>query len=348
MTISNSIGRVIFGLLVFGLLVGLNLASAAHAEDFYARKTIQMVVGLPPGGGIDTYARLLARHMGKHIPGNPNFVVLNMPGASSVKSVNYLASLAKPDGLTIGTFLGHVVWSQIFNRPGVQFDARQLRWLGIPAPRTGACVLGKASGIDGVEKWKAAKQPVPLGAVGVGSESSNMARILQQIIGMPIHIVPGYAGSQQLALAVESGEVSGVCLQWEAITATWKPALDSGAIFPVLQFRRTPHPALANVPLAVSLAKTDEDVELLTAGVERSNAITTSYALPPNTPEDRVAILRKAFVETLKDPAALAEAEKLSLDMLPIDGIETEKMIAEFFALSPGVQNKLRTILVSD
>ena len=343
MTIRKSIGRV-----TFGLLVGLSLARAAGAEDFYAGKTIQMVVGLPPGGGIDTYARLVARHMGKHIPGNPNFVVMNMPGAGSIKAVNYLANLAKPDGLTIGTFLGHVVWSQVFNRPGVQFDARQLRWLGIPAARTGACVLGKASGIDDVKKWKAAKQAVPLGAVGLGSESSNMARILQQIIGLPIHLVPGYAGSQQLGLAVESGEVSGVCLQWEAMTATWKPALDSGVIFPVLQFRRTPHPDLANVPLASSLAKTDEDVELLTAGVERSNAITTSYALPPHTPEDRVAMLRKAFVETLRDPAALAEGERMSLDMLPIDGEETEKMILELFALSPGVRDKLRNILLAD
>jgi tripartite-type tricarboxylate transporter receptor subunit TctC len=343
MTIGKSFGRVIYA-----LLVGLNLASAASAEDFYAGKTIQMVVGLPPGGGIDTYARLVARHMGKHIPGNPNFVVLNMPGAGSIKAVNYLATLAKPDGLTIGTFLGHVVWSQVFNRTGVQFDARQLRWVGIPAPRTGACVLGKTSGIADVEKWKAAKQPMPLGAVGLGSESSNMAKILQQIIGLPIQIVPGYAGSQQLGLALENGEVSGVCLQWEAMAATWKPALDSGVIFPVLQFRRTPHPDLAKVPLAVSLAKTDEDVELLTVGVERSNAITTSYALPPNTPEDRLAMLRKAFMETLRDPATLAEARRLSLDMLPIDGEETEKMISELFTLSPGVRDKLRNILVAD
>jgi hypothetical protein len=132
------------------------------------------------------------------------------------------------------------------------------------------------------------------------------------------------------------------------MAATWKPALDRGVVFPVLQFRRTPHPELAKVPLAISLAKTDEDVELLTAGVERSNAITTSYALPPNTPADRVAMLRKAFVETLKDPAALAEAERLSLDMLPIDGEETQKMIAELFTLSPGVRDKLRKILVAD
>src|SRR4051812_47256942 len=206
MTIGKLIGRMIFG-----LLLGLTLARAASAQDFYAGKTIQLIVGLPPGGGIDTYARLVARHMGKHIPGNPNFVVMNMPGAGSIKAVNYLANMAKPDGLTIGTFLGHVVWSQVFNRPGVQFDARQLRWLGIPAARTGACVLGKASGIDSVGKWKAANLPVPLGAVGLGSESSNMARILQQIIGLPIHLVPGYAGSQQLGLALESGEVSGVC-----------------------------------------------------------------------------------------------------------------------------------------
>src|SRR4249919_3651137 len=116
MTIRKSIGRVIFGLLVV-----LNFVSASSAEDFYAGKTIQLVVGLPPGGGIDTYARLVARHMGKHVPGNPNFIVLNMPGAGSIKAVNYLANLAKPDGLTIGTFLGHVVWSQVFNRPGVQF-----------------------------------------------------------------------------------------------------------------------------------------------------------------------------------------------------------------------------------
>lgn len=328
-----------------GLSVMLALPGAARADDFYAGKTIQIIVGLAPGGGFDTYARLLSRHMGRFIPGKPNFNVVNMPGAGSVIAVNHLYNLAKPDGLTIGTFLGHVAWSQVYNRPGVQFDARKLRWLGIPAARTGSCVMSRASGIADMEKWKAAKQPVPLGAAGVATESYNTGRILKDVLGLPIHLVPAYSGSQPIKLAIESGEVSGVCLQWEAISASWKTALASRDIFPVLQFRRTPHPELQNVPMAVSYAKTDEDRELLTAGVEHSNAITTSYALPPNTPEDRVAILRKAFIAAINDPVTLAEAEKLSLDMAPIDGEATEKMIGELFTLRPAVKSKLQDIL---
>lgn len=326
-------------------LAAASLAPAAGAEDYYAGKTIQLIVGLAPGGGFDTYARLIARHMGKHIPGNPSFVVMNMPGAGSMKAVNYLAGIAKPDGLTIGTFLGHVVWSQVYSRPGVQFDARQLIWLGIPAARTGSCVMSKASGIADMQAWKAARQPVPLAAAGVATESYNTGRILKDVLELPIHLVPAYSGSQPIRLAIENGEVSGVCLQWEAISASWKHALENREIFPVLQFRRTPHPELPNVPMAVSFAKNDDDRELLTAGVEHSNAITTSYALPPGTPGDKAAILRKAFLATINDPAARAEAALMSLDMDAIDGEATQKMIGELFTLKPGVKARLQDIL---
>jgi tripartite-type tricarboxylate transporter receptor subunit TctC len=334
------IGRV-----MLGALLALTLAKTPSAQEFYAGKTIQIIVGLPPGGGFDLYARLLARHMGKYIPGNPNFVVMNMPGAGSMNAVNHLAKLAKPDGLSMATFIGTVVWNQVFNQPGVQFDARQLRWLGIPAARTGACVLAKSTGIANLEQWKAAKKPVELGAAGVGTQSDYTARIVRDVLGMPIHVVAAYAGSNPIRLAIENGEIGGVCLQWEAILETWRYAIETGDVYPVLQFLRKPHPDLPNVPLAISLAKTEENRELLTVGVENSNTINAIYALPPETPNDRVAMLRKAFVSALRDPAARAEAETTHLDLIPVEGEETEKLIGQFFTLKPAVHQRLQAIL---
>jgi tripartite-type tricarboxylate transporter receptor subunit TctC len=326
-------------------VLALTFIKAPNAQEFYAGKTIQIIVGLPPGGGFDLYARLLARHMGKYIPGNPNFVVMNMPGAGSMNAVNHLANIVKPDGLTMATFIGTVVWNQVFDQPGVQFDARQLRWLGIPAARTGACVLAKSTGIATMAQWKAAKKPVELGAAGVGTQSDYTARIVRDVLGMPIHVVAAYAGSNPIRLAIENGEVGGVCLQWEAILETWRYAIEQGEVYPVLQFLRKPHPDLPQVPLAISLAKNDEDRELLTLGVENSNTINAVYALPPHTPDDRVALLRKAFVSALRDPAARAEADTTHLDLAPVDGQETETLIRQFFTLKPAVHARLQAIL---
>lgn len=322
----------------------LNCALNAAQPPFEA-KTIRIVVGFSAGGGFDAYSRAIARHMGKHIPGNPAIVVENMTGAGSIVAANHLYRIAKPDGLTIGNFHGFQILNQVLGGSGIEFDARKFEWLGVPVQDTGACALTRASGIANVDQWKAAKQPVKLGGVGPGDASYGMARVLKEVLGLPVQPIPGYKGTAEIRLAAESGELAGGCWQWESIKVIWRKALESGDANLVLQLVPKPHPEIPKVPLAASLAKTDEARTLLQAAVHDPNSITRPYSLPPGTPKDRVQILQKAFLDTMNDPEFLADAKKSQLDIQPVTGEEVEKTVARFFRLDAVLVAKLREIL---
>lgn len=325
-------------------LTGLSSVHAAQ-PGFFEGKTIRIVVGFSAGGGFDTYSRAIARHMSKHIPGTPAIVVENMTGAGSIVAANHLYRVAKPDGLTIGNFHGFQVLNQVLGASGIEFDARKLEWLGVPVQDTGACGLTKASGINNLEQWRAAKQPVKLGGVGPGDASYGMARVLKEVLGLPVQPIPGYKGTAEIRLAAESGELAGGCWQWESIKVIWRKALEAGDVHIAIQLVAKPHPELPKVPLAVSLAKTDEARALLQAAVHDPNSITRPYSLPPGTPKDRVQLLQKAFMETMKDAEFLADAKKAQLDIDPVSPDEVEKTVARFFKLEAAVVNKLREIL---
>jgi tripartite-type tricarboxylate transporter receptor subunit TctC len=320
-------------------------AGIGHAQEFYKGQTIQIVVGFAAGGGFDAYSRAIARHMGRHIPGNPNIVVLNTPGAGSLIAANQLYK-AKPDGLTIGNFVGYLALNQVLGMPGIEFDARKFRWIGVPISQDGACAITSASGITNVAKWQASKTPVKLGASAVGNVDYNTAKILKDVIGLPVQVISGYKGTSEVRLAAEGGEIAGSCWQWQAIKATWKSALDSGKVAAVMQFGPKAHPDIPNVPLAQSLAKTDEARTLLKTAIEDPNLITIAYAVPPGTQEDRVHLLRQALMETVKDPAFLEEAKKSNLEINPVRGEETEKIVGSFFNLDPELMEKLRSIVL--
>ena len=315
------------------------------AESAFEGKAIRIVVGFSAGGGFDTYSRAIARHMGKHIPGNPSVVVENMTGAGSIVAANHVYRVAKPDGLTIGNFHGFQILNQVLGAPGIEFDARKLEWLGVPVQDTGACALTKASGIGSIEQWQAAKQPVKLGGVGPGDASYGMARVLKEVLGLPVQPIPGYKGTADIRLAAESGEIAGGCWQWESIKVIWRKGLETGDANLVLQLVAKSHPELLKVPLALNLAKTDEARTLLQTAVHDPNSITRPYSLPPGTPKDRVKILQKAFMDTMNDPEFLADAKKSQLDLDPVSPEEVEKTVARFFKLDPTLIAKLREIL---
>lgn len=315
------------------------------AQPAFEGKTMRIVVGFSAGGGFDTYSRAIARHMSKHIPGHPAIIVENMAGAASIVAANHLYRIAKPDGLTIGNFHGFQILNQVLGAPGIEFDARKFEWLGVPVQDTGACALTKASGVANLDQWKAAKQPVKLGGVGPGDATYGMARVLKEVLGLPVQPIPGYKGTAEIRLAAESGEIAGGCWQWESIKVIWRKALETGEVNVVLQLVTKPHPEIPKVPLAVSLAKTDEARLLLQAAVHDPNSITRPYSLPPGTPKDRVQILQKAFMDTMKDPEFLADAKKAQLDLDPAPAEEVEKTVARFFKLDAAVVAKLREIL---
>lgn len=319
---------------------------AANASDheYYRGKTVRIVVGLSAGGGFDIYARAMARHMGKYIPGNPSFVVDNMPGAGSMISANHVYKVAKPDGLTLGHFVGSLFMQQLLGRPGAEFEAAKYEFVGAPIPEKTACALTKASGVTSMESWQAAKAPVKLGGTGSGP-IVDVPRILQVALGLPIQLVLGYKGTADIRLAAESGELAGACWSWEAIKSTWTKGLDSGNVNVVLQALPKPHPDLPKVPLAINYAKSDEARQLIQVGIHDAADIARPFVMPPRTPKEHVRVMREAFIRTLKDPAFLAEAEKSKLEVDPVTGEELEKIVAALFKTSPQILAKLKDVL---
>ncbi|PYN87910.1 MAG: hypothetical protein DMD89_36445, partial [Candidatus Rokuibacteriota bacterium] len=245
----------------------------------------------------------------------------------------------------IVNFHGNQVVGQLLGREGIEFDARRFKYVGVPMRDSAACALTKASGVTTLEQWKSAKTPVKIGAVGPGDTSHDVGRVLMATVGLPIQLVRGYKGTAEIRLAAESGEVAGGCWQWESIKSTWRKALEGGEVSIVLQMAPKPLADLPNVPVALSLAKTDEARQLMQAGIVVPTAISRLYALPPGTPDDRVQTLRKAFLDTLRDPELLADAGRAKLEIDPIGGEETERLVAELFKLDPDVAAKLKGIL---
>jgi tripartite-type tricarboxylate transporter receptor subunit TctC len=317
----------------------------AQAQTYYQGKTLRIVVGLAPGGGFDTYARVIGRHIGRHIPGNPTVIVDNMTGAGGIVMMNHLYKVAKPDGLTLGHFNGAVILGQVLGQQGIEFDARKYEYLGAAVKEDVVCSLTKASGVTDIEKWRASKTPVKLGGVAPGQTPDNSARILKAALGLPVQVVSGYKGTSQIRLAAESGEIAGACFSWESMRVTWRKALESGEAFPVIQIVGKSFPDLSKVPLAINLAKTDEARSLILAGVQNSSAFARPFALPPGTPKDRVQVLHQAFHSTLKDPAFLAETQKANLSIDPITGAEMSRLVSEVFALDPATRAKLKEAL---
>ena len=321
------------------------LTQAQGAAPYYEGKTIRLIVGFSPGGGFDTYSRLIARHLGRQIPGNPAIIVENMVGAGSLISANHLYKVAKPDGLSMAHFSGGLFMGQVLGQPGIEFDARKFEFIGAAVSEDVVCALTKASGITSVEKWMAAKTPVKLGGNSPGVTPDNAARIVRAALGLPIQVVSGHKGTSEIRLAVESGELAGACFSWESLKVTWRSALKAGDLMVVLQVVAKPFPDLPNVPLAINLAKTDEARRLLKLGVQDAAEYARPFVLPPGTPKERVELLRKAFRDTLADKAFLAETEKANLKIEPLTGEELVQMVADLGTLDSAFLAKLKKIL---
>lgn len=334
-----------FRSVVFSLCLSVALPATLLAQEFYKGKTVRIIVGGTAGGGFDVYSRAMARYMGKHIPGNPTLIVENMTGAATRIAAKYMHSAAKPDGLTFGIFNGYLILGRVLGMKGLDFDVRDFQYIGVPVQDNVACALTKASGITSVEQWFAAKKPVKIGGLGPGNSLSDVPRVLQAALGLPIHMVEGYKGSADVRLAADSGEVDGGCWAWESIKVTWASGLQSGNVNVIIQATAKAQPDLPKVPVALDLAKTEEARQLIRAGVLAPSSITRVYVTMPATPKDRVEILRKAFADTLKDPEFVAEAKKSRLTIDPLTGEEVQKTVAELFTTSPSTVSKLAAVL---
>lgn len=332
-------------ILAGAVLLTLSPGDTWAQETFYKGKVIRVIVGFSAGGGFDVNARIIARHMGKYIPGNPSIIVENMTGAGSLIAANYVYKAAKPDGLTVGNFAGGLIMNQVFGQPGTEFDARKYIYIGVPAKSPPVCVLSKTSGVTTMEKWMAAKTPVKLGGLSPGNTTDDVPKVLKSTIGLPIQVVTGYKGTSDIRLAVETGELAGACWNWESVSTTWRNGLDAGDIVVVLQTTPEPLPDLPKVPVAISFAKTDEARKLIQVGIHDQYQILRLYTLPPSTPKDRVEILRRAFEQTMRDSEFKAEMEKGKLPVDPVSGGEVERIVSGFFNLDSGLVAKLKETL---
>ena len=332
-------------LTVFFLMLGAWITSASGQTNFYEGKTVRVIVGLAPGGGYDVYARTIARHLGKHIPGHPSVVVENMTGAGSIIAANHLYKIAKPDGLTMAHFLGGIFLQQLLGKPGIEFDALKFKHIGVPAQDNFIIGVHKSTGITDVNAWIASKQIVKFGGIGAGAGSDDIPKILAATINLPAQVVSGYKGTAETRLAFNNGEVQATSNAWESTKSTWRNELESGMLKVVLLATLKPHRELPNIPIAYDLAKTDEARKLLATVLRANSPTVRPFVAPPGTPDDRVRILRKAYMDTLKDPEFLAEAKKGRLDIEPADGAELEQNVREIFKLEPALIAKLKEIL---
>jgi len=321
-------------------------ARAASADqDFYRGKTIRIIVGFAAGGGFDAYARVIARNMGRHIPGNPSIIVDNMTGAGSRVAANYLFK-APSDGLVIGNFIGSLVLQQIMGDKGIEFDGRKFEWLGAPVQDENVCALTKASGINSIEEWFAAKKPVKLGGEAPGANDSDVPRVLKSALGLPVQLIEGFKGTANIRIAAEAGEVDGGCWTWASIRTTWANGLESGMVKAIVQINAKKADDIPNVPNAIDLAKTPEARVLIDSGIHAPSAILRAYALPPGTPKNRIELLGSAFQATMKDPEFLAEMKKSKLEINPLSGAEVDGIVKKLFQMDAKNIAKIRDVLV--
>jgi tripartite-type tricarboxylate transporter receptor subunit TctC len=331
--------------LVLAVALGFLPSHLAAADDFYRGKTIRVIVGGSAGGGFDIYTRAMARHMGKHIPGNPTLVVENMTGAGTFIAAKYVHSSVKPDGLSIGMFNGGLVLGRVLGMKGIDVDFRDFEFLGVPVQDNPVCAVRRDSGVTTIDQWFASKTPIKLGGLSPGNSTSDVPRILMASLNLPIQLVEGYKGTNEVRLAADSGEVHGGCWAWETLKVAWANALPAGEVNVLLQVSAKKQPDLPKVPLALDLAKTEEARVLLKAGVIDPAAIVRMYVTTPRTPKERLQLLHDAFAKTLVDPEFVAEAKKSTLDINPLTGAEVKKVVDDLFKLPAATKSKLANVL---
>ena len=300
-------------------------------SDFYSGKSLNLVIGYAPGGGYDVYARTLARHMIKHVPGNPAVVVQNMPGAGSIKAANFLYAVAPKDGLTFGGFSRGAFLDPLLGRgEGTQYVAARFNWLGSISNEVGVCAFRSAAGI---KSWADMQtKPYVIGATGTGADSDVFPTVLRRMFHVPMKVVAGYRSAADVVLAIRRSEVDGRCgWSWSSLM-TWNwDMYEARQIDIVLQLAAEKLDELPNVPLITEVTKDHEQQIALKLIVSRQT-MARPYVLPPGVPPERVRALRAAFDATMKDPDFLADMKKQDLEVRPVSGFEADALLKEVYA----------------
>jgi len=309
------------------LLVLGGLACAAGVEDFYRGRNVTMVIGYSVGGGYDAYARLLGRYFGKHIPGNPAIVPEQMTGAGSLRSANFIYSVAAKDGSVFGTFSRSMGISPLVDK--AEFDSRKFTWLGSVTDDNTICVTWNTSPIKTWDDFLT--KPSKFGGEGAGSDPDIWTLLYKNVFGARARLVSGYPGTNDTVLAMERGEIDGLCgISWSTIKTRHPEWLTSHSVNIIVQAALKQEPEISSVPLATELTKTPEQLQIIKLLLV-SQAMARPFAAPPDIPADRKAGLISAFDATMKDADFLAEAHKLNFDVRPVSATAIDAMLAEVY-----------------
>ena len=332
---------------VVAAAVGIGSASAIAADaaaQFYRGKTVQVLVGFSPGGGYDLYARTLARYLGKHIPGNPTVITQNMPGAGSMKVMNYLYNAARKDGTFIGTFARGMVFEPLLGHAkGTAFDATKFNWIGSISNEVSVCAFWHTSAVKSWEDMKTKAHKI--GGSAAGADSDVFPTVLRKVYNLPMKLVTGYSGGgADINLGMERGEVDGRCgWSYSSMLSQSKALVEGKKINIVIQLALEKHEDLPNVPLIMDLPASPQDKAAMRLITSRQ-AIARPFTAPPGVPPERVKILRDAFDATMKDPDFIREATRLALEVRPVSGADVDRLIREIYASPPDVVKRASEI----
>jgi tripartite-type tricarboxylate transporter receptor subunit TctC len=335
-------GRATLGLFA---LMALAFGNTADAAEFYQGKQITIVVGFSSAGTYDATARLFARHLGKHLPGKPNVIVRNQPGAGSLIATNSLYTSAPKDGMTLGVIGGGVVLEPLLGNPQANYDPRRFNWIGGRTRDNFLCLVWHTVPVQTLQD--VTRRETIVGATGPGSRTLTYPKALNELLGTKFKIVPGYPGGNEITLALERGEVEGYCGWALGSIKTRAPDwIRDGKIRPLAQFTLAKTADLPNVPLATELARNDRErraIEFFAA----DSVLAWPLMAPPDVPAERMAELRAGFDAMMKDPELLDEAAKQGLDVDPVSGTEIAALVEHLYDTPPDVLDLVRKINAS-
>lgn len=333
----------LLGLLIVSLAVSSSTPGSAYAEDFYKGKMIRFIVGASPGGGYDTYTRLISRYIGKYIPGNPATIVQNMPGAGFLIAANYLNRRAKPNGLSLGIINNSLIVQKGLGDPRIKIDFRKIGYVGAPSVGIPVCMVMGFTGLRTLEDVLKYKKPLQVGATRAGSTGHDLPIILNKVLGTNFKVITGYGGTATVRVALQGRELNAFCSNWESMRVTARSMLDAKGgdkLIPFIVHSRQPDPEVKDLPLFNETIKDKKKLAIYNAWTAQME-FQRPFMLPPGTPKERIGILRKALKAALEDPQLLADAKKSKLIITYVSGERIEKLVDGILSMPPEIKESL-------
>jgi tripartite-type tricarboxylate transporter receptor subunit TctC len=330
------------GLAALAALLGAVATAAAQSAQPFAGKSVSMIIGFGPGGGYDLWGRTVARHIGRHLPGNPNVVPQNMPGAGSYVAASHLYNAAPKDGTAIGIIARDVALGPLTGAPGARFDATKFSWLGSPTTEHNVCIAFHTAAVKRAQDLR--DKQLILGDTGPGTGTRSYPKVLSDLLGYKFKLVGGFRSSADVFLAMERGEVEGICESLDSVINRRPDWIKGGTVRVLLQGGAAPHPNLKGVPFVLDLARNAEErqvLEFLYAG----QGIGRPFVAPPNLAPGRLKMLRDGFAATMKDAEFLADAKKNKLDVEAEDGEHLAALIAKIYATPKPIIERVANLI---